>query len=624
GAVELPGTREQAVELLEAFVALMPDAAVVVDETGVIVSANDHAETLFGYGPGELQGREVEALVPERYRHRHRRHRADYAASAHARPMGAGLELTGRRLDGSEFPVDISLAPLAGMDRPLVVAAIRDASERTAATAALAQLAAIVQSSSDAIVSVTLEGEITSWNPGAQRLFGYAESEIVGRHISVLVPDERSREFEELLDALLAGETAQRDTQWSRRDGRTIDVALALSPLTNPAGRSLGFSAMVRDITERKQAEAELRRRERQQTVTAEIRLALLSGTSMAEVLEMICRRSCELLKADAAAIAIYEEGQLRVAAAVGRARHVLGNVLSPEASVAGRVAASGEAQLVPSLADEPGIDAALVASIPSGPALGVPVASGQGISGALVLTREAGHREFDPGQAALARSLADQAALGLELGRSRDDRERLMLVDDRERIARDLHDLVIQRLFAAGMRLQGVVRLSHDVEVGDRVASVVEELDETIREIRATIFALEASITPALGLRGEVLRLAEEVAEGLGFQPTFRFDGPVDAMVPDDVVPHLLAVVRETLSNAARHARATAVQVDLRVGTDVVVVVQDDGVGLGDTTRQSGLANLRRRAENLGGTFRAASPPGGGTRVEWRVPLSR
>src|SRR5437867_4913332 len=192
-------TPSQAIELLETFMALMPDAALVVDPTGTIVSVNELALALFGYQANEIEGQPIEVLVPERFRHRHREDRARYFASPQVRPMGAGLELTGRRRDGREFAVDISLAPLSGVGGQLTVAAIRDASERRAATAAQAQLAAIVQSSVDAIISMTVEGEITAWNAGAEHLFGYRAEEVVGRHVSMLVASSESAVLEEML-----------------------------------------------------------------------------------------------------------------------------------------------------------------------------------------------------------------------------------------------------------------------------------------------------------------------------------------------------------------------------------------------------------------------------------------
>jgi PAS domain S-box-containing protein len=620
-----PGADGAGADLLEAFVALMPDAAVVVDDAGAVVSVNEHAERLFGYPPGRLVGREIETLVPERFRHRHRGHRAEYGADARHRPMGAGLDLHGRRLDGSEFPVDISLAPVPGRGRPLVVAAIRDISERMAATAAMAELAAIVQSTSDAIVGMALDGRISSWNPGAEQVFGYTPDDVVGRHISLLVPEDASRDFEEMLDAVVTGKSGgRRDTQWLRSDGTRIDVALALSPLTDAGNRSLGFSAVVRDITDRKHAEAELRRRGRQQAAMAEIRLRLLAGAPIEEVLELICERGCDLVEGDAAAVVSNEPRQLRIAAAARGAARLLGHVLSPQASLSGRAIASGSVEVVASMADDPGTDRRFAAEAPSGPGLATPIASDEGVHGVLVVTRAAGRPEFDPEEIATARMLADQAALGIHLGRSREDRERLVLTDERERIARDLHDLVIQRLFAAGMTLEGVVRVNEDKAVSERLRHVVTDLDETIREIRSTIFALEMHEGTAHGLRAEVLHLAEEAAKTLGFRPAVRFDGPVDTAVPEGVIPHVLAVVRETLSNAARHAAATRVDVALSVGDDVVLTVADDGVGLAGRTRESGLGNLRRRAEKLGGALYVDSPAAGGARVEWRVPVGR
>jgi len=626
-------TRSDTVALLEVFLGLVPDAAVVVDDQGKIVGANELAESVFGYEVEELQGQPVEVLIPERFRHQHRHHRISYVADPRARPMGVGLELSGRRRDGAEFPVDISLAPVTGGDRPLVIAAIRDASDRRAATAAQAQLAAIVQSSLDAIVSMTLEGKVTSWNPGAERIFGYSAADMADLHISRIVPPDTSGELEELLAAVMAGEpTTPRDTEWLRRDGSRLDVALSVSPLRDMGGRMFGFSALLRDITERKHAEAELRRlfaeeqrQERWQAATSEIRLALLSGTDLQESLGMICRWASDILDADTAGIVISDDDHLRLAAGSGASSQLAGLSLSPERSLAGRVMARGEIERVAGLGRDATIELPVQYAGPTGPAIGVPIVSDRGGQGALVVVRSEGSHEFGPDSDLVATGLADQAALAIELDRARLAHEGLLLVGERERIARDLHDLVIQRLFATGIGLQSLLRLLDDGQVVDRVTQAVEDLDTTIREIRSTIFALETPVTAASGLRSDVLHLATSASKSLGFEPTVRFDGPVDASVPDQVVPHLLAVLREALSNVSRHAQAKHVEVDLVVGgRNVVLTVTDDGAGLGDTQRRSGLAHLRERAESLGGTFEISSPPAGGTRLEWRVPLTR
>lgn len=219
-------------ELLRAFMALMPDAAVLIDESGRIVAVNEKAESLFGYPPGGLAGTAIEALVPERVRPRHREHRSKFLAEPASRPMGAGLELTGRRRDGHEFPVDISLAPILSSGQRLVVAAVRDDTERRATTATQAELATIVRSSLDAIISTTLEGHISNWNPAAEELFGYSRDEVLGEHIAMLVPDQESVVLEELLDSAYQGShRSSRDTRWRHRQGHEVDIAVSISPM---------------------------------------------------------------------------------------------------------------------------------------------------------------------------------------------------------------------------------------------------------------------------------------------------------------------------------------------------------------------------------------------------------
>ncbi len=609
--------------------ALMPDAAVVVDGTGQVVLANEQAGVLFGYAIDELTGKPIETLVPERFRTMHRQWRATYSAQPMARPMGAGLQLAGRRRDGSEFPVDISLAPVGGVDRPLIVAAIRDNTERQRAGAVAAQLAAIVRGSADGIISMTVEGVVTSWNPGAEGLFGYTAADIEGHHISLLIPDE-STEIEELLGGVLSGTpVGARDTRWRRRDGTLLDVAISASPLQDGSGRLLGISLLARDITERKLQEAELQRllaeehrNEQFQAATAEIRLSLLSGAPLFESRALICRRACELLNADAAVLVSAESGGLvEVVAAAGRVDvdRLVGMAL-PETSLAARVIAAGGPVSLPRLTGE--IDTTPYGDVPQGPAVGAPARSERGVIGVLSVTRVLGGVAFTDEDAVATQGLADQAALATELSRAREDAERLLLADDRDRIARDLHDLVIQRLFATGMSLQGILRLISDSRASERILTAIDDLDTTIREIRSAIFALETPTGAASGFRAEVVRLAARAAEGLGFEPAVRFDGPVDNTVSADMAAHVFAVLREALSNVARHAQATRVEILLASSKDLVVAVEDDGIGIADPSRSSGLANLRQRAQGFGGDMEIGPRQGGGTRLVWHVPL--
>jgi PAS domain S-box-containing protein len=607
-------------QLLALVVSVIPDPTVVVDGAGMIVAINPLGEAAFGYAAEELTGRQIEVLLPERVRHVHRKHRAGYAAAPRVRTMGAGLALAGRRRDGTEFPVDISLAPINVGDEVLVVATIRDITEQRSATAAQAQLAAIVQSSLDAIVAVTLDGMVTNWNPGAAGLFGYSPEEIIGRHMSCLVPDERSQELEELLGAVMAGRpSGPRDTQWLTKAATRLDVAISVSPLTDRAGPNTGFSLLIRDITERKRVEAGLQRQERWQAATAEIHLAMLSTWPVEELVALICRRTSGLLDAGAMVVVLAEDGAVTVVASAGTCSSLVGRTLDPPPRLVADVLATGETGTADGSEDVDS-DPALREVLGLGPQLGVAVRSDRAVTGALLMVRPAG--AFGPVDIAVVEGMAGAIALAAELARARSDREHLLLAADRERIALDLHDLVIQRLFGTGMGLQGVLPLIENGRAVERIETAIEDLDTTIREIRTAIFGLHPPPLAVSGLRAEILQLVASASERIGFEPTVRFDGPIDSAVIDDVRVHVVAVLREGLSNIARHAQARRAQVEVQVDHDVLVVVADDGIGRGESRRQSGLANLRSRAQTLGGSLQVTSPDGGGTRLEWRVPL--
>jgi signal transduction histidine kinase len=221
--------------------------------------------------------------------------------------------------------------------------------------------------------------------------------------------------------------------------------------------------------------------------------------------------------------------------------------------------------------------------------------------------------------------SFAAQAGVGLELASRRRDAERLAVYEDRDRIARDLHDLVIQRLYATGMSLEGVSARMGESENGRRISSAVDALDETIKEIRSAIFSLHSRPAAAeTGLRARILDVVDEASGALGFAPALRMSGSLDGDVPADAGEHLLSALREALSNAARHAQAGKVDVTVEVGQELILLVRDDGVGMKEPERRSGLANLAERARLLGGTLRTGPGDGGGTKLEWRVPLQQ
>ncbi|WP_320780590.1 GAF domain-containing protein [Streptomyces sp. CRN 30] len=372
------------------------------------------------------------------------------------------------------------------------------------------------------------------------------------------------------------------------------------------------------------------RRREQWLAASSDLTRSLLSGTHPDTVLHQVATTVRALARADLVTVAVPLAGggdELVIEAADGEgAERARGLVLAP-ATLAAQVYRSNERISSAALSDEAQGGGGSAGQIELGPGFLLPLGGQEHARGVLQVANLPGRPDFSDAAMAMISGFADQAALALEIAEHRREAERLMVLSDRDRIARDLHDLAIQRLFASGLTLNSVLgRIADRPEAAERVRRVVDDLDDTIKTVRGTIYALhEGDRSGGRGeLRAKLLAETDRAAAMLGFTPALRMTGLLDTCVPEEYAGQLLAVVRETLANAARHAHATQVEVTAETdGTRLRVRVTDNGTGIDPAvTRRSGLDNLRRRATDLGGEFTVRPGGSAGTVAEWDVPL--
>ena len=245
----------------ELFVEAAGEAKLIVDREQRIVFANRSAEGLFGHCRAELLGQPIELLLPHRFRARHSRDVAHFFAAPTVRSMGAGRDLCGLRKDGTEVPIEIGLSPIDTPAGLFTLASIINISARKHADEIHQQMTALVESAEDAILTKSLDGIVRTWNPGAERLLGYRADEIIGKPVTLLLPENRQNEETMILDRIRRGErVAHFETVRQRKDGSQIDVSLVISPIRDRTGCIIGASKIMRDITARRRAEAELHR----------------------------------------------------------------------------------------------------------------------------------------------------------------------------------------------------------------------------------------------------------------------------------------------------------------------------------------------------------------------------
>ncbi len=449
-----------------AMVESSPDGMLLADEAGLLVLVNTQIETLFGYDRGELLGLPVERLIPERHRSAHTLHRTRYGTAPGPRAMGGELALMGRRQDGTEFPVEVSLSPITTRQGQLVVATVRDITDRLALLAPGHAVLEMIGATHDGVFMFDAQSlRFTYVNHGAELQLGYTGDELLAMSPLHITPDYDEAQLRALLGPLLSGEidSSTFTTTHRRKDGRNVAVEITLDypPPVDPRHRRV-VVALVRDITDRLASEDGLRRNEL-----------------------------------------------------------------------------------------------------------------------------------------------------------------RLRVLHDRERLARDMHDIVIQRLFAAGMGLQAVVGSIDDPHVVQRVSDTVDELDRTIADLRVAIFQL-TNVTTA-SVADQINKIIEHAANHLAFAPTIDFDGDVEAIHPA-LLEQLIPALTEALSNVARHAKAATVAIALRVDRETIsLIVADDGIGIDPNGRRgNGLDNMNSRARQVGGSITVDSQPDHGTTLTWVTPRWR
>lgn len=445
----------------------MPDGIVVADESGCIEFASRLALKMSGYRLNELVGRGIDMLVPTGKRASHRGNRTRYFANPTSRAMGSGLNISFRRKDGTTFPADIALSPLSTPDGLLVIAAVRDVSDRARTEKALReaeeQVRLMVEGVVDyAIFELDAEGRVASWNAGAQRIKGYRADEIIGRHFSIFYPPDEVKKRKpqhQLATARRSGRFEEEGVRL-RKDGSEFWANVVLAALHDPAGKVRGFVKVTRDITERKRVQDRL---------------------------------------------------------------------------------------------------------------------------------------------------------------------EQLLVVEDRERIARELHDGAIQSLFAVGMGLQGLAVRTTDEEIQARIEASVVQIDRVIRDLRNYIFGLRPGLLADSQLHQALTRVAQDFQKRTGVTTVVDIDPHVAARL-NSQAGELIQLTTEALSNVARHAEATTCRVSLHSDhSGVVLEIDDDGKGFNKARVQGmgqGMRNLRERANKLGGRLVITSKPNQGTSVRVTIRL--
>jgi PAS domain S-box-containing protein len=570
-----------------------PDAMVVVDQTGRIVFVNSQTERLFGYQREELLGHDVEVLLPEHLRQRHRFHRMNFLAEPRIRPMGTKMELLGVRKGGTEFPVEVSLSPIVTTDGVLVTSAIRDVSERKLADEAKFRLAAIVESSEDAIISKNLDGVITSWNASAEHIFGYTEQEAVGQPITILIPLELRDEENMIFEKLMTGERISHyETVRITKAGQKVNVSVSISPVKDSTGRTVGFSKIVRDITQRKRAEEALRESEERFDLAAQ-----------------------------AGKVYAYEN-HLPTETVVRSSEYpnILG-LTEPERFT--------YQQFLEGIhpADRSAFLEAVAALTPENPTSEVTYRFLRPIGG-VVWLKSSGRGFFDREQ-----KLVRVVGLVADVTKHKQAEEAMSAVSsmliqaqerERTRIGRELHDDISQRLALLVVELE---QLADDPStLRNRVQELRSEVAEISSDVQALSHELHSSKLEYLGAVTGMKSWCKEFAERQKIEVDFSTD--VAHPLPFEIGICLFRVLQEALHNAVKHSEVKQVDVQLAESSnELLLTISDLGVGFdleeAKRGRGLGLTSMQERVRLVKGTMTIESKLGRGTTIHVHVPFN-
>jgi PAS domain S-box-containing protein len=622
-----------------------PVAIVVVDQAGYILYANPYLEEMFGYQRDELSGQMVDLLIPERFHRAHRHHRHHYMQDPHMRAMGSGMELAGRRKDGSEFPIEAGLSHFSVNDQTVVLATISDISVRKQAEAALRaseeRFHRLMESIKDyAIYMMDPQGIIVSGNRGAAQITGYTEEEIIGRHYACFFTAEEVAQGkpQALLQQAMATGSIRVEHVQVRQDGSRFWAHATITAVYDEGGQLRGFAKVTRDVTERRQAAELLEQRVIERTHELERRRQVAEGLqdilarlntncTLTEILESLVARALKLLQADACVIYELAGEAGSLIAQVSSGAIDLSSVHPPRSAIGGQLSLDDQGQLsiaeLAQQAREQGLPGykfqQQLLELGCRSCFTMPLMIKGEIYGALA-TYYCDMRTFTGDDVELLRAFCHQAALAIEHEQLRLQLEATVVAAERNRLARELHDAVTQTLFSASLIAEVLPSLweRNPAYAQKRVQELRELTRGALAEMRTMLLELRPAKLIEIRFADLLQQLAEAVTGWVRVPVQVLIEADID--LPIDVKVALYRIAQEALNNIVKHARAQRAAIRLRQRADAIeLTIEDNGLGFeftGIQPQNLGISIMRERAEAIGALLDIQSQPQQGTTV--------